>query len=139
MALMPINHKYTLLCDEVRQENNGKFLIIGMYTPDIVLATLPTVMPLTFFSVFDADRIGHFALTMKLQHAESGSTLVEARGGLIVQRPGMTVVNARLPNIMFQAAGPYQFIMTIEGEAEPIIAQFQVMLGIRQPLPNQPR
>ena len=34
---MSITHKYTLLCDEFRQENNGKFFIIGLYTPDIAV------------------------------------------------------------------------------------------------------
>src|SRR5260370_118196 len=29
---MAFTHRYTLMCDEVRVENNGKLIIIGMYT-----------------------------------------------------------------------------------------------------------
>ncbi len=28
---MPITHQYTILCDEVRREDNGKLLVVGMY------------------------------------------------------------------------------------------------------------
>jgi hypothetical protein len=45
-----INQKYILVCDEVRQENNGKFMVIGLYTPDMTLPQIPFVLPsLTFF------------------------------------------------------------------------------------------
>ena len=32
---MAMKHLYTLMCDEVRVENNGKLMIIGVYTPDM--------------------------------------------------------------------------------------------------------
>ena len=30
--------RYILLCDDVRREDNGKFILIGLYTPDIARA-----------------------------------------------------------------------------------------------------
>ena len=38
---MAITHHYTLVCEDVRVENNGKFLILGLFTPDIVVPQIP--------------------------------------------------------------------------------------------------
>jgi hypothetical protein len=45
-----ITQKYILMCDEVRQEINGKLFIIGLYTPDMAVPQIPYAIPsLTFF------------------------------------------------------------------------------------------
>lgn len=39
-----------LVCDEARREDNGKLLLVGIYTPDIVVKELPVILPgLCFF------------------------------------------------------------------------------------------
>lgn len=38
---------YAILCDEIRQEDNGKLLVIGMYTGDILIGNFPGTLPLT--------------------------------------------------------------------------------------------
>ena len=40
---MALEHKYTVMCDEVRVENNGKFLIIGMYAGHMTVPQLPFI------------------------------------------------------------------------------------------------
>jgi len=59
IAVVPISHKYTLVCEDVRQEINGKFIILGLYTPDIVVFQIPTMLPsLTFFQCLESGRPG---------------------------------------------------------------------------------
>lgn len=36
-------------CDDIRFENNGKALIIGLYSEDLVPGTLPQQLPLSFW------------------------------------------------------------------------------------------
>ena len=70
---MAITHKYTILCDDVRQENNGKLILLGMYTPDISVPQIPFVLPmLTVFQCLDTDRPGTWTAKLKLQHLETG-------------------------------------------------------------------
>jgi hypothetical protein len=40
---------YWLLCDMIRREDNGKLIIIGAYTPDIVVQAVPVMLPMLSF------------------------------------------------------------------------------------------
>lgn len=131
IALVPISHKYTLVCEEVRQEINGKFIILGLYTPDIVLTQIPTMLPsLTFFQCLESDRPGHRSLKLTLEHLETGRKLIEAHGGVVFQRPGVAIAPVKFGNVLIQAAGPYNFILEVEGQPEPFITAFSVILQI---------
>jgi len=131
IAVVPISHKYTLVCEDVRQEINGKFIILGLYTPDIVFPQIPTTLPsLTFFQCLESDRPGHWSLTLTLQHLETGRKLIEAHGGVVFQRPGLAIAQVKFGNVQFQVAGPYNFVVQIESQADPIITEFSVILRI---------
>src|SRR5882724_6271041 len=94
---MPITQKFSIVCDEVRQENNGKFFVIGMYTPDMALPQLPYVVPtLTFLSWLESDRPGEFQFRLKLTHLESGRLLAQGMGGIGFAKAGMGIVPVRL-------------------------------------------
>ena len=124
-----ITLKYALICDEVRREDNGKLIIIGMYTPNMAVPQLPFVLPqLTLFVHLESDATGHAGLHMKLQRLEDGQTLVEAHGGLVFQRPGGGLSHLTFGNVRFMAAGAYNFILEIEGQKEPLIVPFNVIL-----------
>ena len=40
---------YWLLCDMIRREDNGKLIIVGAYTPDIVIQAVPVMLPMLSF------------------------------------------------------------------------------------------
>lgn len=46
---LPIDIKQVLVCDDVRREDNGKLLIIGMYIGDILLAKFPETLKVSFW------------------------------------------------------------------------------------------
>src|SRR5438874_2406821 len=80
---MPIIHKYTVICDEVRREDNGKMILIGVYNTVMIVPQIPFPMAsLTFFSVYDVDRPGQWSMKFKLQHLETGHSIAEGHGGL---------------------------------------------------------
>lgn len=127
---MPIQHRYTLMCDDVRQEINGKFLLIGVYTPNISVPQLPFLMPtLTFFQTLESDRPGAWGVRLRLQHLETGHNVAEGMGQINFQRPGSGINPIRLQNVMFNAAGTYNFVLEINGQGEPIIVPFDVVLA----------
>ena len=37
---MAVTHNYTLVCDEVRREDNGKLLVLGLYNESGVSTSL---------------------------------------------------------------------------------------------------
>ena len=36
-----LQHEFAIFCDDIRQENNGKFLIIGCYSDSMVVSSFP--------------------------------------------------------------------------------------------------
>jgi hypothetical protein len=132
---MAITHKYTLVCDDVRQEINGKFIVIGLYTPNMAVSQIPFVLPfLTFFMFINADRPGTSQMRMRLERLDTGQRLIEGMGMINVQAAGPGASPIRIGPIQLQAAGTYNFIVEIEGEREPIITPFEVTIGPPQPI-----
>ena len=131
-TFMTITHKWTLVCDEVRQENNGKFIVIGLYTPNLAIPQIPFTMPyLTFFTCLETDRPGDFQFRMKLTHLESGRTVWEGFGGMGVKQPGIGVLPIRLPSVQFQSAGVYTFSFTLVDQPVPLFTtDFAVILNL---------
>jgi hypothetical protein len=126
---MAITSKYILMCDEVRQEANGKFIILGLYLPDMTVPQLPFVLPsLTFFITLESDRPGNFQVRFSVESLESGTKVVEGMGGIGFPKPGVGIMPVQFRNLMIQAAGTYVFSLTLEGQKEPITHSFNLIL-----------
>jgi len=130
------------MCDEVRQESNGKFLILGLYTPDMSIPQIPFVTPsLTFFIALESDRPGNFQVRFEIQHLDSGQRVAEGMGAFGIPRPGMGIAPIQLRNLGIPNAGTYVFSLTLEGQRDPITYSFNVILappqqmGFQQGLP----
>lgn len=129
---MAISHNFTLVCDEVRREDNGKLLVIGMYNDNnILLPQVPFVLPhLTFLMSLSSDLPGNWAIKFKLQHLETGKVLVQAHGAANFAKPGSALAPIGLGNVQFQAVGMYDFVIDIDDLKDPIITHVNVNLKI---------
>jgi hypothetical protein len=126
--LMAINLKFSLLCDEVRIENNGKVLILGVYTPDMAVPQFPIVVPvLTFLFWLEGTIPGSYQFQARLVHLETGSELAQAMGAFGLAAPGVGLAPIRLQGLQFKHPGPYAFILRINNEPE-IMHHFSVLL-----------
>jgi len=97
---------YVIICDDIRVENNGKDIFIGVYSGDIVLSNMPTALNLAFWIDLKTEGVGERAVEFRIvldpgevQIAKVGATLVSppddnrgsfAFGGVNIQfqRPG---------------------------------------------------
>jgi len=128
------------MCDEVRLENNGKFLIVGMYTPDMAVPQLPFIVPvLTFLFWLDGRIPNNYQFSAKLSHLESGTVISQAMGAFGLVKPGQGIAPIRLMGVQFSQPGPYTFSLQIQNEAE-ILHQFSVLLitPVMQNMPGIP-
>lgn len=132
---MSLTIQYTLVCDEVRVESNGKLMVIGLYTPNILIPQLPFLFPsLTFLQAFEADQPGRFQMRARLQHVETGKELGQAIGLLNIAQPvKLTVTFHQFRNLQIERVGLYSFIVNIEGQKDPILAEFEMLLRPMQP------
>lgn len=126
---MAITPRYVLVCDQIRQENNGKFIVLGLYTPDIVVGAVPAALSsVGFLVVFDTTHAGTLNFSFQLSH--SGQVLAGGSGAAEVARPGQVVLPFNLGPVQLMSAGTYTFSLQIEGRAEPITANFDVRLNL---------
>ena len=135
---MALTHKYTIMADDVRIENNGKPIIVGMYMGGITVSQLPLILPtLTFFQVFDVDRPEDHYLRVQLQNLETGRTLSQAMMPMHNTRPGSPIVNIiKFGNVTFDRSGSYQLTTTIDEGRDPLIFPFDVVLVVNQQPPQ---
>jgi hypothetical protein len=129
---MAFTHKYTLICDDMRREDNGKLIIIGLYTGTVALPQLPFVLPsLTFCTFLESDRPGQWSMEFRLEQLETGRSMVGGGGAVVVQQPGLVIAPIKFGAVQFQAVGIYNFVVTInDGQLGPIITGFSVALNI---------
>lgn len=125
---MAIQHKFTLICDEVRREDNGKLIFIGMYPSGVItVPQVPFSTALTFAMFTSVDAPTRVNMKFKVQALESGQTLLDGRvdGQFGAGDPFLPL---KVPVMRFIALGSYNFVAEIEGQQDPIIVQFQVRL-----------
>jgi hypothetical protein len=126
---MPISHKYTVVCDDIRREDNGKFIILGLYTPDVVVPTVPFGLPaLCFFTVLESDTSGPFEFSFTLKQGDT--ILAGGSGKMNLPRPGLATVPLRLGSLLLPSAGSYTFTLSIAGAAD-ITHEFSVNLAVQ--------
>ena len=46
---LPIDFRETLVCDDIRREDNGKAIIVGVYSGDIIASSFPSDMRVSFW------------------------------------------------------------------------------------------
>ena len=136
---MAITAKYILVCDDFRREDNGKFIIVGLYLPDMGVPQIPFVLPtLTFFCNFESDRPGNFRTSVRLRHEESGRSIAEAMAMLPVIDPTQPIIcPVKFGNVQFNSPGLHSFSMEIDGQ-QPLVTTFNVQLIIPGMAPMGP-
>lgn len=113
---MSTKPRYVLICDEVRKEETGKFILIGVYTPDIHVPKVPaTLQSLTFFVCIDMPNPGEKKFAVELR-PPSGKAIATGNGGFVANQRGPAYIPLRFLNLTFPEAGAYEFWLTPEGE-----------------------
>jgi hypothetical protein len=106
-----------LLCDDVRQERNGKFILIGLFDA-IVLQNLPVRYPRLFMVTRWCSGQGEFTQKSRMLKPDGSSVLVE--GQLIPVRLPNTEATATnvevFLNVEFQAAGTHWVEVLLDGD-----------------------
>jgi hypothetical protein len=137
---MAVTHNYTIICDDVRREDNGKLIILGMYMGTITVPSFPAVLPtLTILSLVESDRPGQWSFRLAIQNLERGNAVMEARGFANVPQPGPAVMPIKFGGARFEERGNYTVTLEVEGQREPLaVVPLRVELMPQQPTPGQP-
>lgn len=102
-------NNYAIFCDDVRQEVNGKFLLVGCYSRVALVTSFPTKMPLTALVAFrcDVEKFDFHASWSLSTGAQLGGVEIEVEGEL---RPD-DFAHIPLPRIMLNLSSPDEVIL----------------------------
>lgn len=122
-----------LLCDDVRQERNGKFMLIGLFDA-IVLQQLPVRYPRLFMVTRWCSGQGDFTQKSRILKPDGTSVLVEGQS-IPVKLPNTeaTATNVEVfLNVEFQIPGSHWVEVMIDGDLK-IRYPLRVAIAPRQP------
>lgn len=71
-----LNVGNVMLCDDIRQEQgNNKFILIGVYSGDIIISELPADISLAFYMEIKAPK-GHHQIEIRLSGPQKGGQAI---------------------------------------------------------------
>ena len=129
---MALTLHYTLVCEDVRVEDNGKFIILGLFTPDLVVPSIPFVVPsLTFAQAISTDTPGAFPFHFAIQQLETGRTIGRGMGIMPFSEHGWGLNVIRLANVLFERDGTYTLSVAFDRQ-EPFTLNFGITIRPQQ-------
>jgi hypothetical protein len=118
-----------MICDDVRQEASGKISVMGIFADDIVVYSVPMVIPqLWFVTKWDISEGGFTEISLRIElpdgkpmgpfHAQAPQNLNNKRFMLYL---------ALFP-FQIQSTGDYKLYLTVDGRQEVEMGKFAVVL-----------
>lgn len=138
MAETPhITVKSVVVCDDVRREDNGKEILLGVYSGGVLVQSFPIALGLSFWVHFNADVIGDAELRFRLI-AGSEVKFFEIRAKLVLGKLGLGSLTFGPAPVVLQVASTLELQMNQKGDDWETIYQFGVAKAdpSQQGLPN---
>lgn len=124
-----------LICDDVRQERNGKFILIGLFD-SIMVQQLPSQYPRLFMVARWCSGQGEFIQQSRVIKPDGMNTLIEGQK-IPVRLPGTeaTATNVEVfLNTTFLDEGTHWVEVLLDGD---IKIRYPLRVGIAKPQPGQ--
>ncbi|MCX8155652.1 MAG: hypothetical protein N3J91_04255 [Verrucomicrobiae bacterium] len=97
----------SLLCEDIRQEANGNFILVGVINAIVVPALPVTAGRVIFFNRWTAG-LGRFRETLRLVAPDQATVLAKREVLFELSHPNGHAINiAVLPNVTFNLPGTY--------------------------------
>lgn len=124
-----------ILCDDVRQERNGKFMLIGLFDA-IMVQSLPIRYPRLFMVTRWCSGEGEFRQKSRLLKPDGISVLVEGQNIPVkLPSPEATATNVEIfMNVEFQTEGTHWVEVLLDGDLK---LRYPLRVGIVAVQPGQ--
>jgi hypothetical protein len=116
-----------IMCDDCRREDNGKEIIIGVYTGAIITPDIPVMLP-TFALRFEIiPKQNEYKKTIAIIKDPNGEEIVRVEGSLAIARIDLGAsFFYRVSPLPIMTAGTYKIYLGLDEEPEEI-ASLQVL------------
>lgn len=116
---IPLEIREVLVCDDIRREDNGKAILIGVYTGDMVFSNFPVNVRLSFWLQGRARKgagagQAQFKIDVTQQDIEQAPTLVDA----IFDAPPSEIIGGVLvfASVPITAKQPGRLVLSIKDD-----------------------
>jgi hypothetical protein len=125
----------SILCDDVRQERNGKFILIGLFDA-IVVQSLPVRYPRLFMVTRWCSGEGEFKQRTRILKPDQSTVLVEGQNIPIrLPSPEATATNVEVfLNVEFQIEGAHWVEVLLDND---LAVRYPLRVGISPKQPGQ--
>lgn len=131
--------KGVVLCDEIRQEANGKYIILGVYSAGIAVQQLPAQLGLSLYLILQFPKEGQHKLYIKAAHANHQAN-IEVGIDILTTKYPMAIPTPQLPMTFTE---PGELIVSVGLDADSMIevARFDVVANpqIWTMFPSEPQ
>lgn len=79
--------KYAIVCDDIRREDNGKQILIGIYTGDIIVSAFPTNLNLSFWLHLAVEKPGIAKVEVQMLLGPGETQIFRAQSSLETKEP----------------------------------------------------
>lgn len=117
MARMIPDLQSSILCDDVRQERNGKFILIGLFDA-IAAQRFPVRYPRLFMVTRWCSGEGEFTQRTRILHPDQATVLVEGKDIPVrLPSPEATATNVEVfLNVAFEREGTHWIEILLDGD-----------------------
>ena len=131
------NLQAALICDDVRQEHNGKFILIGLFDA-IMTQTLPTRYPRLFIITRWCSGQGIFEQKTRILQPDQQTPVAEGKAIRVqLPSPEATATNIELfLNVDFKDAGIHWIEILLDGDLR---LRYPLRVNQIQPPPGEQR
>lgn len=117
-----------ILCDDIRQEKNNKYILIGVFSGDVVASQFPAALAFSVYAEHVTDGPGHH--DMAIRFSLSGEHKAEVRARIDMPIAGTaTIVLPPMP-IELQAEGELLVTAQLDDAAPVELIRKRVIQGV---------
>jgi uncharacterized protein DUF6941 len=127
--MLPFKVHASVVCDDIRQEINNKFMLIGVYNGTVVTPGFPLDMLMTWWIQVFPEKLGSFELDIQL--IKSDNSILRA-GKFEVELKELEWSSFSLPRlpVQFQSPGRYKLQIKMPDEGQwQTVNEFDVKHG----------
>jgi len=125
----------SILCDDVRQERNGKFILIGLFDA-IGIPKFPVIYPRLFMVTRWCSGEGEFKQRTRILKPDQSTLLIEGKDIPVrLPNPEATATSVEaFMNVNFQEPGTYWIEILLDGDLK---VRYPLRVNQVQPPPQQ--
>ncbi|MFO1113035.1 MAG: hypothetical protein U1E38_01205 [Rhodospirillales bacterium] len=123
---MPLSLRYGIVCEDIRREDNGKLILIGVFARDIGISNFPASLVLALCVSMEVDEPGDFEIEFQFLFRDEIS--IQGKTSITINDPGLgMIVIPRFPIENITGEGGISFRFRQAGSEWQTVASLPIV------------